>query len=40
MERMTSQDELRGRNVRVGMYLLGWIGLLVVASLIVIWTRN
>jgi hypothetical protein len=31
---------LREKNLRTARYLLGWIALLMTASLIVIWTRN
>jgi len=32
--------DFQQRNRRVAVFLLGWIALLSVASLIVIWTRN
>jgi hypothetical protein len=35
-----SRPDFRQRNRRVAVLLLGWIALLSVASLIVIWTRN
>lgn len=31
---------LRERNLRTARYLVGWIALLMAASLIVIWARN
>jgi hypothetical protein len=31
---------LRAKNLRTARYLVGWIALLMTASLIVIWTRN
>jgi hypothetical protein len=34
------KPQLRQQNRRMVLYLLGWIALLVVASVIVIWVRN
>jgi len=35
-----SRPGLRQRNYRLAMLLVGWIALLSIASLIVIWVRN
>jgi hypothetical protein len=40
MEPVGSPTDLGQRNRRVAMILLGWIALLAIASLIVIWVRN
>ncbi len=37
---MVGQPDVRQRNFRVAMYLIGWIALLALASLIVILARN
>jgi hypothetical protein len=38
--RGVSQAGLRERNFKVAVLLLGWVALLALASLIVIWMRN
>jgi hypothetical protein len=37
---LENPQQFRQRNQRTVLYLLGWIALLVVASIIVIWVRN
>lgn len=40
MSSLENPQDLRPRNQRTALYLVGWIALLVVASIIVIWVRN
>jgi len=40
MSSVEHPQDLHQRNQRTALYLLGWIALLVVASIIVIWVRN
>ena len=40
MSSVEHPQDLRQRNQRTVLYLVGWIALLVVASIIVIWVRN
>jgi hypothetical protein len=40
MSSLENPHDLRQRNQRTALYLVGWIALLVVASIIVVWVRN
>lgn len=40
MDASTRRADPKQRNFRVAMALVGWIALLSIASLIVIWVRN
>ncbi len=40
VETSVRREDFKQRNFRVAMALVGWIALLSIASLIVIWVRN
>ena len=40
MSSLESPQDLRQRNQRTALYLVGWILLMVVASIIAVWVRN
>lgn len=40
MSSLENPHDLGQRNQRTALYLVGWIALLVVTSIIVIWVRN